>query len=81
MLNLVSRVKRSGVGMGNIGVWRSKLGVGVDEIFVWLTFVGFLGFYDGFSCFPLNEVPIYVGKHMLKLDKAFTVKMTSCIDQ
>ena len=44
-------------------------------------YVGFLGFYDGFSCFPLNEAPIYVGKHMLKLAKAFTVKMTPCMDQ
>ena len=44
-------------------------------------YVDFLGFYDGFSCFSPNEAPIYVGKHMLKLDKAFTVKMTPCIDQ
>ena len=40
----------------------------------------FLPFY-GFSCFPPNEAPIYVGKHMLKLAKALTVKMTPCIDQ
>ena len=44
-------------------------------------YVGFLGFYDGLSCFPLNEAPIYVGKHILKLAKTFTLKMIPCIDQ
>ena len=42
-------------------------------------YVGFLCFYDGLSCFPLNEAPIYIEKHMLKLAKAFTMKMTPCI--
>ena len=44
-------------------------------------YVGFPGFYDGLMCFPLNEAPIYVGKHMLMLAKAFMMKMTPCIDQ
>ena len=44
-------------------------------------YVGFRGFYDGLSCYPLNEAPIYIEKHMLKLAKAFTMKMTHCIDQ
>jgi hypothetical protein len=26
-------------------------------------YVSFLGFYDGLSCFPLNEAHIYVGKN------------------
>ena len=43
--------------------------------------VGFLGFNDGLSCFPLNEARIYVEKHILKLAKAFALKMTPCIDQ
>ena len=41
MLSFVSRVKRSGVGMVNIGDWLSKLGVAVDEINFWLTFTYF----------------------------------------
>ena len=44
-------------------------------------YFGFTGFYDGLSCYPLNEAPIYIEKHMLKLAKAFTMKMTHCIDQ
>ena len=44
-------------------------------------YVGFIGFDDGLSCFPLNEKPIYVEKHIFQLAKAFTMKMTSCIDQ
>ena len=43
--------------------------------------VGFLGFDDGLSCFPLNEAPINVRKYILKLAKAFTMKMTPCIGQ
>ena len=43
-------------------------------------YVGFRGLYDGLSCFPPNEEPIYVGKHILNLAKAFTVKMAPCID-
>ena len=44
-------------------------------------YVGFLGFYGGLTCFPLDDAPIYAGKHIFKLAKAFTMKMTPCIDQ
>ena len=44
-------------------------------------YVGFLGFYDGLSRFPLNEAPIYIEKNMMNLAKAFTMKMAPWIDQ
>ena len=44
-------------------------------------YVGFIGFDDGAWCFPLYEAPINVRKHIFKLAKAFTMKMTPCIDQ
>jgi hypothetical protein len=66
----------------NITQWHTWAVLG--KIFTLLDiflFVGFLGFYDGLSCFTLNEEPIYVGKHFLKLAKALTMKMTPFIDQ
>ena len=58
---------------------------GAGERFSLLWIFAFMLVFEAFimvyRVFLLNEEPIYVGKHILKLAKTFTLKMIPCIDQ